>query len=103
MYAIRSYYVDQCVNANSSYEETLAAAELTSRWAERSLAARRESSQFLFGIVQGGRYEKLRKMSAGQITSLPFDGFAIGGLAVGEADHERKDLTELTASRNNFV
>ncbi|WP_028582589.1 tRNA guanosine(34) transglycosylase Tgt [Desulfogranum japonicum] len=90
--------LDQCVNATSSYEETLAATELTSRWAERSLAARQESPQFLFGIVQGGRYEKLRKMSAGQITSLPFDGFAIGGLAVGEEDHERKDLTELTAS-----
>lgn len=89
--------LDQCINATSSYEETLAAAELTSRWAERSLAARQESSQALFGIVQGGRYEKLRKMSAGQIISLPFDGFAIGGLAVGEADHERKDMTELTA------
>ncbi len=90
--------LDQCVNATSSYKETLAAAELTARWAERSLAARQESPQYLFGIVQGGRYEKLRKMSAGQITSLPFDGFAIGGLAVGEEDHERKDLTEFTAS-----
>jgi queuine tRNA-ribosyltransferase len=48
--------------------------------------------------VQGACFPELRKMSAGQITSLPFDGFAIGGLAVGESEDERKDMTEFTAS-----
>lgn len=90
--------LDQCINSTSSEKETRAAAELTARWAEMSLQARTDSPQSLFGIVQGGCFEHLRRMSAAQITSLPFDGFAIGGLAVGEDDSERKDMTELTAS-----
>lgn len=53
--------------------------------------------QALFGIVQGGCFPELRQRSAGQITALPFDGYAIGGLAVGEEDNELIDMVALTA------
>ena len=69
--------------------------ELTHRWAHRSLAARGQSPQALFGIVQGASYADLRAESARAITELPFDGFAIGGLAVGEGAGEREDCTAI--------
>ncbi len=90
--------MDQCVPSTSEKSICMNALGITARWAERSLAARGDSPQSIFGIVQGACYPDLRRMSAGQITSLPFDGFAIGGLAVGEESHERNDMTELTAS-----
>jgi len=90
--------MDWCVPSDSEKSLCINAVNITARWAERSLAARGDSSQSLFGIVQGACFPDLRRTSAGQITSLPFDGFAIGGLAVGEAEDERKDMTELTAS-----
>jgi queuine tRNA-ribosyltransferase len=69
--------------------------ELTQRWAVRSLAARGDSAQALFGIVQGACHPDLRRRSAEQLAALPFDGLAIGGLAVGESKAERDDFTEL--------
>ncbi len=90
--------LDQCASSRSPLDVCREAVELTARWAERSLAARQDSPQSLFGIVQGGCFPALRKRSAAQITSLPFDGYAIGGLAVGEEEEERKDITALTAA-----
>lgn len=90
--------LDQCIPSTSDESSCLAASELTARWAERSLNAREDSPQSLFGIVQGGCYPHLRKQSASQITSLPFNGFALGGLAVGETDEERREITEFTVS-----
>ncbi len=88
--------LDQCIPSTSTREEALAALHLTHRWAKRSLAARGDSQQALFGIVQGALYKDLRRESAAQITSLPLDGFAIGGLAVGEGRAEREDTTDFT-------
>lgn len=90
--------MDQCVPSTSEENICREAADITARWAERSLAARGNSLQSIFGIVQGACFPELRKTSAAQISSLPFDGYAIGGLAVGETEDERKDMTELTAS-----
>ncbi|PKL15404.1 MAG: tRNA guanosine(34) transglycosylase Tgt, partial [Spirochaetae bacterium HGW-Spirochaetae-5] len=90
--------MDQCIPSTSELSLCRDAADITARWAERSIAARGDSHQSIFGIVQGACFPELRKMSAKQITSLPFDGFAIGGLAVGETEDERKDMTEFTAS-----
>jgi len=90
--------MDQCIPSTSEESLCRDAADITARWAERSIAARGDSTQSIFGIVQGACFPELRKISAGQITSLPFDGFAIGGLAVGESEDERKDMTEFTAS-----
>jgi len=90
--------LDQCVPSTSERSVAQAAMELTHRWARRSLAARGDSPQAMFGIVQGACYEDLRRESARVLTELPFDGFAIGGLAVGEGKSEREDMTELAAS-----
>jgi queuine tRNA-ribosyltransferase len=68
--------------------------ELTHRWAVRALEAHGDSPVALFGIVQGGCHRDLRKTSAEFLRELPFDGLAIGGLAVGETHAERYDLTE---------
>ena len=90
--------LDQCIPSTASYEEAKAAMELTHRWALRSLAARGDSKQSMFGIVQGACYEDLRKQSAAFLTQQPFDGFAIGGLAVGETPEKCWEFTGITAS-----
>jgi queuine tRNA-ribosyltransferase len=74
---------DECTAPNAPYEYQREAMERTHRWAERSLKAHRQnlkaSQQAIFGIVQGGRHEDLRKESAREIASLGFDGIGIGG------------------------
>ncbi len=90
--------MDLCIPSTSEESLCMKAVDITARWAERSITVRGDSLQSVFGIVQGACFSELRKKSAGQITSLPFDGFAIGGLAVGESGDERKDITEFTAS-----
>ena len=85
--------LDQCVPSTVDHATARSAMELTHRWARRCLAARGESHQALFGIVQGASYEDLRIESARAITELPFDGYAIGGLAVGETSQQREDCT----------
>jgi len=85
--------LDQCVPSTVEHGIARQAMELTHRWAERSLLARGDSSQALFGIVQGACYTDLRIESARTITQLPFDGFAIGGLAVGEGAGQREECT----------
>ena len=89
--------LDQCIPSTAPKAMALEAMQLTHRWAERSLRARGDSPQSMFGIVQGACFEDLRVQSAEFLTRLPFDGFAIGGLAVGESKQEREDFTELAA------
>jgi queuine tRNA-ribosyltransferase len=74
------------------------AAERTLRWAERCRNARRRSDQALFGIVQGGASESLRRSTAASLASLGFDGYAHGGLGLGEAAERRIDLIVATHS-----
>ncbi len=88
--------LDQCIPALSEEKVAAEALELTYRWAKRSFAAREDSRQALFGIVQGASYPHLREQSASQITSIPFDGFAIGGLAVGEPKSKREEVISHT-------
>jgi queuine tRNA-ribosyltransferase len=87
--------LDQCVPSTVERGEALRAMELTHRWARRSLAARGESPRALFGIVQGASYADLRAESARVIAQMPFDGYAIGGLAVGEGAAEREECTAI--------
>jgi queuine tRNA-ribosyltransferase len=75
---------DECTSPTASYEYQREAMERTHKWAARSLKAHRQNleantKQAIFGIVQGGRYEDLRKESAREIASLGFDGIGIGG------------------------
>ncbi len=85
--------LDQCVPATVEHEAARAAMQVTHRWAQRSLTARGDSQQALFGIVQGASYADLRTESAKTIAQMPFDGYAIGGLAVGESSAQREDCT----------
>jgi queuine tRNA-ribosyltransferase len=87
--------LDMCIPSTAPYPQAQAAMELTYRWAERSLAARGDSPQALFGIVQGACHADLRRRSAEFLRKLPFDGLAIGGLAVGETHQECYDVTAL--------
>ena len=90
--------LDQCVPSTSEHRVAEKAMHLTHRWAARSLRARTDERQKMFGIVQGACYEDLRRASADALCSMDFDGFAIGGLAVGETKSQREDFCELTAS-----
>jgi queuine tRNA-ribosyltransferase len=90
--------LDQCVPSTVDEPTALAAMELTHRWAARSLAARGDSRQAIFGIVQGALHPRLRQASAAALCAMEFDGFAIGGLAVGEGKSEREDTCELTTA-----
>lgn len=89
--------LDECVDSTSDEATTRAAMERTHRWALRSLAAREDPRQALFAIVQGGIVPALRTQSAAFLCEHPFDGFAIGGLAVGDTRSEREDMTALSA------
>ncbi len=90
--------LDQCIPSTADEKTAHKALQVTQRWAARSLAAREDSPQSLFAIVQGALYPHLRKESAVGLVTMPFDGFAIGGLAVGEEKHQREDVCELTAA-----
>jgi queuine tRNA-ribosyltransferase len=89
--------LDQCIPSTAERAQAITAMELTHRWAKRSLTARDDSPQSMFAIIQGACFADLRKQSADTLTQMPFDGFAIGGLAVGESRAQREDFTELTA------
>jgi queuine tRNA-ribosyltransferase len=76
--------LDECVSYPSSYEYTDESVDLTSRWAKRCREAKSDNQQKLFGIIQGGFYKDLRLKSAHELLEMDFDGYAIGGLSVGE-------------------
>ena len=77
--------LDECTPFPSPYEAVEASMELTSRWAERSRAAFAERpGHGVFGIVQGGVHRDLRLRSAARLCEIGFDGYAVGGLAIGE-------------------
>ena len=87
--------LDQCIPSTAPHAEAAVAMELTHRWARRSLAARGDAPAALFGIVQGACHRDLREKSAAFLRQLPFDGLAIGGLAVGETQAQRYEFTGL--------
>ena len=75
---------DECIPYPASYEYAKASTERTIRWAKRGLSVHNNPNQSLFGIVQGGEFEDLRKYSALETVKLNFDGYSIGGTSVGE-------------------
>lgn len=78
--------LDECIPYPSPKDYAREATLRTSLWAERCKRAHKRKEQLLFGIVQGGIYEDLRRESAMHITSLGFDGYAVGGVSVGEPE-----------------
>ncbi len=75
---------DECTPHPATEEEARASMELSLRWAERSKVAHAGAESALFGIIQGGMYESLRDRSLQGLLDIDFDGYAIGGLSVGE-------------------
>ena len=79
---------DECPPASASYDYLKQSVERTLRWAKRGKDVFKGENQLLFGIVQGGAYEDLRKMSVESLVAMNFDGYSIGGVA---NDHESKE------------
>ena len=75
---------DECIPYPVTYEYAKASTERTIRWAKRGKDVHRNERQSLFGVVQGGEFEELRKYSALETVKLDFDGYTIGGTSVGE-------------------
>lgn len=75
---------DECTPYPASEDQARASMELSLRWAQRSKLAHGDNPAALFGIVQGGMYPELRRTSLAGLAAIDFDGYAIGGLSVGE-------------------
>lgn len=92
---------DECTPYPATEEETKTSMELSMRWAKRSrsgfdIGSDHASSSALFGIVQGGVYEHLRSKSIDALTEIGFDGYAVGGLAVGEGQQVMFEVLDFT-------
>ncbi|HEX7519495.1 MAG TPA: tRNA guanosine(34) transglycosylase Tgt, partial [Candidatus Deferrimicrobium sp.] len=89
--------LDECVEYPAGREEVEEAVRRTTLWATRSLAARTSEDDGMFGIVQGGMFPDLRRRSVEEICALPFQGFAIGGVSVGEGKELQRETVAGTA------
>lgn len=88
---------DECTPYPASFEQARVSMELSLRWAKRSKTAYQERGGYgIFGIVQGSTYEPLRLQSAEALQEIGFDGYAIGGLAVGEGQEVMFDVLDYT-------
>lgn len=99
---------DECTPYPATEAEARASMELSLRWARRSREAHGDNPSALFGIVQGGMYEHLRSESLAGLMEIGFDGYAIGGLSVGEPEEERLKVldhlaTELPVERPRYL
>jgi len=90
---------DECTPYPASAQEARASMELSLRWAGRSKAAHGDNSAALFGIVQGGMYGDLRAASLEGLLAIGFDGYAVGGLSVGESEAERLRVLDFLSER----
>jgi queuine tRNA-ribosyltransferase len=86
--------LDECAPYPCEYEYAARSAEMTRRWAMRCKSKSEIKRQLLFGIVQGATFDNLRKSSAQAIADLDFDGYAIGGVSVGEPEEEMMRAVE---------
>jgi queuine tRNA-ribosyltransferase len=89
--------LDVCLPAGAPMHELEQAVTITTGWAHRQVDEPRADGQLRFGIAQGATHEELRRRSIEEITTLPFDGFALGGLAVGESKVEMLECVEWAA------
>ena len=87
---------DECTPYPATFEQANDSMSLSLRWAKRSKTAHEGNKSALFGIVQGGMYGELRQVSANGLIDIGFDGYAVGGLSVGEPMDERNQVLEAT-------
>jgi len=85
---------DECTPYPATEQQARQSMELSMRWAERSLSAHGDNPNALFGIIQGGMYKDLRMESLARLTETGFDGYAIGGLSVGEPKEEMQAVLD---------
>jgi len=85
---------DECTPFPATHDEAKQSMQLSLRWAKRSKDAHGDNPSALFAIVQGGMFDDLRKESADTLTDIGFDGYAIGGLSVGEPADERNKVLD---------
>ena len=90
---------DECTPYPASEQEARTSMELSLRWAARSKQAHGENPSALFGIVQGGVYEQLRGESLEGLVEIGFDGYAVGGLSVGEPPEDRWRVLDYLSTR----
>jgi queuine tRNA-ribosyltransferase len=88
--------LDECIPYPSSYEYVKASTSLTTRWAKRCLEVKQRNDLALFAIIQGGIFRDLREESAQALVQMGFEGYAIGGLRVGEPKSTMIDVLEWT-------
>ncbi len=88
---------DQCPPFSATLKEVEQAMVRTDRWADRGLQVNLKPHQARFGIVQGGLHQDLRVQSLEQITRYPFDGFALGGLSIGESPEQLQEMVHFVA------
>ena len=91
--------LDECIPHDAPREYVQNSTERTIRWAERCLQARGKPDQLVFGIIQGGMFEDLRRYCVEALSTLPFEGFAVGGLGVGEGEDELYRIGSFTAGQ----
>ncbi|OQY47643.1 MAG: tRNA guanosine(34) transglycosylase Tgt [Candidatus Parabeggiatoa sp. nov. 2] len=89
---------DECTPYPATEQQVRESMELSLRWAARSKAAHGNNPAALFGIVQGGMYEELRIASLAELVDIGFDGYALGGLSVGEPKEEMLRILDAIAS-----
>lgn len=87
---------DECVALPADRDAVRQAVRRTTRWAARCQGARRRNDQALFGIVQGGLDPDLRRLSAAELVAMEFDGYAVGGLSVGESKADMYGMLDVT-------
>ena len=87
---------DECTSPLSSYEYTKNAVDRTTRWAKRCIDAKTRDDQAMFGVIQGGVWEDLRKQSTKEIAALPFEGFGLGGPPGSTKDEIKHVVTWMT-------
>ena len=90
--------LDECLGIPTGKDKVWKSIELTGRWAERALKAKKTDNN-LFGIVQGASFEDCRIASAQMLTAMPFNGYAIGGLSVGEEKETMYRMVDVVTSQ----
>jgi queuine tRNA-ribosyltransferase len=88
--------LDECAPYPCTYDYAARSLELTGRWAKRSKTAASQKGQLVFGIVQGATFQDLRQTGAQILVGIGFDGYAIGGVSVGEPEEEMLRAVEAT-------
>lgn len=88
--------LDECLPADADIDRARESLALTQSWAERSKNAHKSPDALMFGIVQGGMFEELRREACAQLVDLDFNGYAIGGLSVGESTDLMREMTGIS-------